>query len=998
PEGTVRLKAIRQSESNNPYPTKLVSVGGAVYFSAWDAVYGQELWKSDGTPEGTGPVADLAPGRKSSEPSSLTAAGKTLFFSAVDELTGRELWRTDGTAEGTVRIKDLHPGTGWGLSYNTRLIAAPDGSVFFMAEDGTHGFQLWKTGGTEADMVLVTDNLPNRIDEIGLLSWTHERLYLFTRMGDLWTSDGTPEGTRPLTSLDRKKPGSAPRWPVNMNGTLFFSANDGIHGEELWRSDGTREGTVLVADLAPGNESSSPSSLTPLNGRLLFLTSERGSDGSSFSLWSMDGMGERPVHLTSISTVYDSPTLLVRMGDAVFFTRQSRRNYSDHELWKTDGTKEGTVLVKSVTGPPLGWKPKHLTAVGNRLFFVAEAGIVQEVLWTSDGTGPGTSLVTNLGSGSLTSFKHLVAVGEQLYFWAVTGTRGYELWKSDGTAANTLPLKYVTGDISAAQTAAVGNTLFFFVTPSSDRGPELWKTDGDASVLLKSFHDTPTVPAPTFLTVMKEALYFWAHDGVHGYELWKSDGTAEGTRMLADIAPGAAGAVGLPEPLVLAGPEGPLLFAASDGVSGLEPWQTDGTTEGTVRVADLAPGVESSSPTSMAASGRYVFFQADDFTHGTELWALPRTVPDTTPPLLTCPMAPPAFEATSRERTRVRYSAATATDDSSRPVVRYKPPSDSDLPLGTTPVTVTALDDIGNSATCTFDITVHDTTPPAITCPASLRTEATGPGGAVVGSWAATATDAASLPSIRYSHAPGSTFPLGENRVEATATDDAGLTTTCSFTVTVADTQAPALTCPGSRTVEATRPEGAEVRFDAPLSYDTVSGPEVDVSHSPGLFPVGTTEVKATARDSSGNSNQCSFFVSVRDTTAPSLTCPAAQRKQTRSAEGAEVFFFPAVRASDSVSEIEMKYSHPSGSWFPLGDTTVTVSVTDAWSNQASCTFQVTVVQNPHAPDDRPPPPPRDDPAQGCGCQSGGGSMSGILGLALLGAFTRRRRPRIHGP
>ncbi|HYO65914.1 MAG TPA: hypothetical protein VEU33_07525, partial [Archangium sp.] len=110
-----------------------VRLGDRLLFVSLDAEHGQELWSTDGTPEGTGLMKDLRPGKADSNPTAFAQLGGMLLLWARSDSDNFDLWRTDGTAEGTVRIKDLHPGTGWGLSYNTRLIAAPDGSVFFMA-------------------------------------------------------------------------------------------------------------------------------------------------------------------------------------------------------------------------------------------------------------------------------------------------------------------------------------------------------------------------------------------------------------------------------------------------------------------------------------------------------------------------------------------------------------------------------------------------------------------------------------------------------------------------------------------------------------------------------------------------------------------------------------------------------------------------------------------------------------------------------------------------
>jgi hypothetical protein len=103
---------------------------------------------------------------------------------------------------------------------------------------------------------------------------------------------------------------------------------------------------------------------------------------------------------------------------------------------------------------------------------------------------------------------------------------------------------------------------------------------------------------------------------------------------------------------------------------------------------------------------------------------------------------------------------------------------------------VTATDAAGNHTTGSFTITVRDTTPPALTVPASQTLEATSAAGAVA-TFAATATDAVSTPTITYSAASGSTFAIGTTTVTVTATDAAGNKSTGTFAVTVRDTTAP---------------------------------------------------------------------------------------------------------------------------------------------------------------------------------------------------------------
>src|SRR5262249_26967227 len=159
-------------------------------------------------------VKDIHPGVWNSYPSCLTNVNGTLFFAAEDGVHGRELWKSDGTEAGTVLVKDIKPGREGGLptkGYDWHVTAVGR-SQSFVDDDGVHGEELWKSGGTKAGTVLVKDINPGA------------------------------RGSR--TRLD-----SEPM--IDVNGILYFGADDGVHGRELWKSDGTEAGTVLVKDINP---------------------------------------------------------------------------------------------------------------------------------------------------------------------------------------------------------------------------------------------------------------------------------------------------------------------------------------------------------------------------------------------------------------------------------------------------------------------------------------------------------------------------------------------------------------------------------------------------------------------------------------------------------------------------------------------------------------------------------------------------------------------------
>ncbi len=338
-------------------PVNLTKVNDTLFFRANDGIAGSELWKSDGTPGGTVLVKDINPGAGGSAPDNLTDVNGTLFFRARDEgSTGRELWKSDGTAAGTVLVKDIHPGPGASFpSPSPFNLTNVDGTLFFRADDGSTGQELWKSDGTAAGTLLVKDIFPG-------------------------------------TSFDTGDPNSSsPGGLIDVDGTLFFHAADGDTGRELWRSDGTAAGTLLVEDIFPGAvPSSTPTELTNVNGTL-FFRAEEGSAGGE--LWKSDGTAAGTVLVKDIFPgVGDSnPRNLTNVKGVLFFSAfMGVRGGSGRELWSSDGTATGTVLVKDIFTGVGNSSPGRLMEIGEQLLFRADDGQVGDELWALTRCGDGT--------------------------------------------------------------------------------------------------------------------------------------------------------------------------------------------------------------------------------------------------------------------------------------------------------------------------------------------------------------------------------------------------------------------------------------------------------------------------------------------------------------------------------------------------------------------------------------------------------------------------------
>src|SRR5262249_9169853 len=160
----------------------IVNVNGIAYFDVYAPSVDISLWKSDGTSAGTSHVADVNPGPGYAVTPEMVNIGTTLYFTAPSS-SGINLYKT-AVGGGVTLVKSVDYG---GKYASSTGLTELNGALYFSANDGTNGQELWRSDGTTAGTVLLKDINP----------------------GSGSSGDG---------------------WITNVNGTLFFTANDGVTG------------------------------------------------------------------------------------------------------------------------------------------------------------------------------------------------------------------------------------------------------------------------------------------------------------------------------------------------------------------------------------------------------------------------------------------------------------------------------------------------------------------------------------------------------------------------------------------------------------------------------------------------------------------------------------------------------------------------------------------------------------------------------------------------
>jgi hypothetical protein len=345
--------------------------------------------------------------------------------------------------------------------------------------------------------------------------------------------------------------------------------------------------------------------------------------------------------------------------------------------------------------------------------------------------------------------------------------------------------------------------------------------------------------------------------------------------------------------------------------------------------------ITSDAPTFFPLGDTIVTWMAKDVSGNNSTITQTVSVVDTSAPVLTVP-TDIIQEATGKTGNIIALGEPVVTDATGVSSINHNGPAD--YPFGSTMVTWTATDNYGNAVSKTQNVTIVDTTAPGISAPANIVFEATGATGNIIELGAPKISDLVEVASV--TNDASESFQLGDTTVTWTVTDTSGNTNTATQHVSVVDTTAPVILVPADVTQEATGKDGTLVSIGEAQVTDAIKVESVS-SDAPESFPLGETIVTWTATDSSGNTSTANQKVTITDTTAPNIVAPADITQEATSASENTISLESPV-ASDTVSDVTITNDAPES--FPLGETIVTWTATDAAGNTNTATQTITIV------------------------------------------------------
>ncbi|MEP6949275.1 MAG: ELWxxDGT repeat protein [Ginsengibacter sp.] len=490
--GTVVVKEIYPGVYSS-WAANITYVGSNIsLFQATDGKSGIELWKTDGTEAGTTLVKNI---NKSGSGSSLlnwltaSADKSKLLFTADEHKYGAELRISDGSESGTHVVKDIFKGSFGSnpyavFTFNNKNATYFIASVLDTSDHTTSDIRtinkLCKTDSTGTTTKIFTlpalQSVINGNAYVYSMEATSGLLYLLilnnsTNQYELWRTDETAAGTYAV------KTDILPYYNVYLKGvgnTLFFTGYDFNYGNELWKSDGSIAGTRLVKDIYPGPGYSNPSNLTSYNGKLYFSADY----GYGPFIWTSDGTEAGTITVKPLLLTYSS--FAQANGKLFFYAVKTVGKGS--ELFATDGTPQANIrLVKDINKGPASSNIYNLISGDTTVYFIADDGKHGFELWKSNGTNEGTQLVKDItpGINSTYTLNAMVNVHDKLFF-----TMNDTLWQSDGTKKGTHSVSdaNLSGISGLSNLTAFGNKLAFVAfAPATGRELYTGNTAGDAA-------------------------------------------------------------------------------------------------------------------------------------------------------------------------------------------------------------------------------------------------------------------------------------------------------------------------------------------------------------------------------------------------------------------------------------------------------------------------------------------------------------------------------------
>ncbi|MFU7560741.1 ELWxxDGT repeat protein [Roseiconus sp. JC912] len=642
-------------------------LGSEMFFTADDGLHGAELWKTDGTAAGTVLVKDILPGPDGAAPFDLTVKNGELFFVAEDETGELDIWKSDGTEAGTVVAFDAQLASDVFLDIQPKLTASGD-KLFFVGYDSSFNYELWVSDGSQAGTQLVHDfgyGIPHELTDVnGTLFFAAYDSHQSTDSGtELWKSDGTSGGTMMVADLgvdagfdgtlgtadDDESFSSYPTELTELNGVLYFVAEDAQEGYELFRSDGTQAGTMIVDDLTIGS-STSPEELTPF-GTELFFSAIAPSGGRH--LFKTDGTTISMVADTTEGLGSSDPLDLEVVGSELFFSAQGAIPATSVSATSPTLTADNSIAsggtYAGVFAAANSAFNGQLTIFGNVLNIStsvqgSEDSSGEPPGWVSSSARIGTAGVglTTIAPGDL--YVEDIDSGDlvdDFWEWTISDPAGLSNISFSGFASGNefeqageglLFELFLNGSLAATDTVS-GNELDNWVTNRDANNVSITDPGGasvtSATVRLSignaTFPSLPDGGTEAFLvnaTLTADLSPSTTLLNSAGRELHKTDGTGPGTTMVKDIVPtGSSG----PSQLTKLGNQ--LLFVADDVTGdGEELWVSDGTESGTLRVIDTRPGNDlygaplDGLPRILGELDGQMLFTSFDANEDRELW------------------------------------------------------------------------------------------------------------------------------------------------------------------------------------------------------------------------------------------------------------------------------------------------------------------------------------------------------------------------------------------